>query len=107
MLPSICSLSNPKISTSNLIPIDFAYLKLESNSKPPLVKVLLDSGASASLIKQARESNLITLPAEHTKWKTSAGTFNTKKQAMIQFILPELHENKTITLSCHIAPTLG
>jgi hypothetical protein len=68
---------------------------------------LLDSGASASLIKQARETNLKTIPAEQTRWTTSAGTFNTNKQAMIHIILPELHEKKTITFNCHIAPTLG
>jgi ABC-type molybdate transport system permease subunit len=58
-------------------------------------------------LKQSRESNLETIPTEQTLWTTSAGTFNTNKQAMIQIILPELHENITVAINCHIAPTLG
>jgi hypothetical protein len=58
-------------------------------------------------LKQARESNLKTLSAEPTRWTTSAGTFNTNKQAIIHINLPELHQKKTITFNCHIAPTLG
>jgi hypothetical protein len=40
-------------------------------------------------------------------WTTSAGTFNTHRQALIQIILPELHEKKTISTNCHIVLTLG
>jgi hypothetical protein len=46
-----------------------------------------------------------TIPAEQTRWTTSAGTFNRNRQALIQIIHPEIHKNKT--LNCHIAPTLG
>jgi Retroviral aspartyl protease len=101
------SLSKPSLSTSTPVPIVFAYLKLESNSEPRLVRVLLDSGGSISVIKQARESKLKTIAAEQSQWTTSAGTFNTNKRATIQIILPELHETKTIAVNRHITPTLG
>jgi hypothetical protein len=66
----------------------------------------LDSGASALLIKQTRYSNLKAIPAEQTQWTSSAVAFNINKQAMIQIILPELHERTNFTFNYHIAPTL-
>lgn len=72
-----------------------------------MVKVLLDSGASASLITNTWAKKLKHHPAEQTNWTTSAGSFTTNQEAIVQIILPELHDKKTITFNCHIAPSLG
>ena len=91
------------------MPIVFAEIKLKDpQSKSTTIKVLLDSGASATLISEKWASKLSRLiPNEVTRWTTSAGTFETKEKAIIQMIFAELHESKTITCNAHIAPNLG
>jgi hypothetical protein len=50
---------------------------------------------------------LRTVTTTPTQWHTSAGTFDTTKKAQVQFILPELHEGRTIVYKAHIAKQLG
>jgi predicted aspartyl protease len=96
-------------SYTSLVPIVFADLKLINSTKPStLIKVLLDSGASATLIKANWLSNLHqTSDDEITRWTTSTGTFKTKQKAIARMLFTELHESKTITYNAHVAPILG
>ena len=103
------NLNKKQKSSASLVPIVFADLKLVNSTKPStVIKVLLDSGASATLIKANWLSNLHqTSNNETTCWTTSAGTFKTKYKAIAQTIFTELHESKTITCNEHVAPNLG
>ena len=73
------------------------------------IKVLLDSGASESLVTQkytkklrVRESN--TKP---TVWTTPAGEMSTRSKVKAQFTLPELQEKKLIKWNLHVVPDMG
>ena len=67
----------------------------------------MDSGASATLVTADLAKHLRTVTTTPTQWHTSAGTFDTTKKAQVQFILPELHEGRTIVYKAHIAKQLG
>ena len=36
------------------------------------------------------------------KWKTLGGVFTTRSESLIDFKLPELHQNKTVTWTVHV-----
>ena len=66
------------------------------------IKVLLDSGASATLINEQFVKGLKTVSNIKTKWNTTAGNFHTGTMAKIEFTLPELNEQRIITKRVHI-----
>ena len=73
-----------------------------------MLKILLDSGASSTLLTQKHTKNLrVTSNTKDTKWRTTAGAFMTNKQVDAQFILPELHEGRTICTTAHVTKHLG
>ncbi len=91
-----------------LVPIVFGVLKTRLENQPvATIKILLDSGASSTLIRENWAKNLSTIPSNPTNWTTTAGTFKTTEQVQVQLILPELHEGKTICCNAHVANTLG
>ena len=100
-----------KAKTSNEVaPIVFGLLHehVAARTSIPTLKILLDSGSSATLLAQRYTTNLrVTDQPSPTRWKTAAGAFVTNKQASAQFILPELHEGRTICASVHVTPHLG
>ena len=73
------------------------------NSKVRTIKILLDSGASASnvcedvLYKRHR-----ILKDEKSKWSTMEGTFNTTFVTEIILKLPELNHSTKIYAKCHL-----
>ena len=71
------------------------------------IKILLDSGASSTLIRENWAENLGTIKSAPANWTTTAGTFKTTEKVQLQFILPELHEGKTICCNAHVANALG
>ena len=99
----------PKIHKS-LVPIVFGLLKerIGKVKKVPVIKILIDSGASSTLIKEQYATKLrVSSNTKPTKWKTTAGVFTTTKQVNVQFILPELHEGRTICTKAHVTQHLG
>jgi Retroviral aspartyl protease len=91
-----------------LVPIVFGILKTRQENQPvATIKILLDSGASSTLIRENWAKNLSTIQSIPTNWTTTAGTFKTTEQVQAQLILPELHEGKTICCNAHVANTLG
>ena len=70
------------------------------NQKP--VKILLDSGSSGSIVSKKHVKHLKCARTGPQKWTTKAGNFQTKRTAMVSFILPELHQDKTLTWEFHI-----
>lgn len=66
------------------------------------IQILVDSGASSSIIlKKFCNKFSITLDKE-TKWETKGGTFKTHQKSKVQFRLPELDKNKIILWNTHV-----
>ena len=64
-------IKKPKTPTEQLVPITFGWLKMESGKEHcKTVKILLDSGASATLVSQAYASNLHKQREKETQWTT-------------------------------------
>ena len=72
-------------------------------SKTRLVKALVDSGASESILAKAKSDKL---PVKKTKkerqWSKAAGVLTTNTKIETSFSFPELHANKLINQYLHV-----
>lgn len=68
--------------------------------------ILLDSGASQSIMKHDLAKDLKLINVATTEWHTVAGKFVTNKKTSITFSLPTLHEKRTIESLMHVSPDL-
>ena len=84
-------------------PIVFGQLLGTHNNKT--LRILLDSGASSSIIFYQSHMNLSLVDSQSTKWNTSAGPFHTNKRAQIQFRLPEFNQTAVIKTHVHVSMT--
>ena len=66
------------------------------------LRVLLDSGSTATLIKEEHVKEFKITQDHVTTWKTTMGNFTTNSKAKIQFKLSELHEKRLINWNCYI-----
>ena len=71
------------------------------------MKILLDSGASQSIIKLELVKNFNLKSVESTSWNTVAGNFSTSKQTNVVFSSPKLHKKRTITSVMHVTEKLN
>ena len=97
-----------KQKTQCLLPIVKGILNY--SSKDRIVKnimVLLDSGASKSVIKEKLVPHSKCTSNEIVCWNTIAGCFETKKKVEVSFQLPSLHEKRIITSEVHVSPELN
>ena len=76
-------------------PIIFARLRIAKNQHRT-IKVLLDSGASGTLISQEASKHLVKTIAPKGSWDTAAGVLQASQTAKIYFTLPEFYESKII-----------
>jgi Retroviral aspartyl protease len=84
------------VNLSYLVPITFRILKTGNNNQPrATIVILLDSGASSTLIRENCAKNLRSIESAPANWITTAGTFKTTEQTQYQRILPDLHEGRT------------
>ena len=93
----------------DLAPILYGRLRTEIKSpNPKTIKILLDSGASASIIKYNNVEKLRLKQQQNPlKWKTAAGELSTNYKVAIEFSLPELHESRMVQWTVHVAKTCG
>ena len=100
--------SKKEMKHKNFSPIIFVTLfipegKKGRQSKTRLVKALVDSGASESILAKAKADKL---PVKKTKkerqWSTAAGVLTTNTKIATSFSFPELHANKLINQSLHV-----
>ena len=100
--------SNKKLKHVHFSPITFVALVIPEGQKDRqpntrLVKSLVDSGASESIITKSKSYNL---PVKKTKqeqqWSTTAGVLITNTKTATSFSFPELHANKLINQSLHV-----
>ena len=73
------------------------------NSKVRTIKILLDSGACASIVcKDVLYERHKILKDKKNKWSTMTGTFNTTFVTEIILKLPELNHSPEIYGKCHL-----
>ena len=86
------------------VPMIFARLSTCEGQKPEpkTIRVLLDSGASATLIEGSLVERLRQRAMPEVSWCTRGGTFNTTAKTTIHFTMPELSESKMITWSAYV-----
>jgi len=70
--------------------------------KPKDATVLLDSGASSSIISFTIAKKLRLKQETACKWNTAAGPMTTTFKTKLQFMLPELSETKLIEWNMHV-----
>ena len=80
--------------------------KIHVNEKFSEINILLDSGASQSIINFEIVKSQKLNNVEPTTWTTVAGNFSTSKQSTIIFSLPTLHEKRTIETVVHVSKNL-
>jgi hypothetical protein len=94
---------------TDLAPILYGRLRTGlEHPNPRTIKILLDSGASASIIQyNCVEKLRLKQQRDPLKWKTAAGELSTNYQVDIEFSLPELHESRMVQWTVHVAKTCG
>ena len=76
--------------------------------KGKAVKILLDSGASGSLMRKGLAEKLrIKDTKSETIWTTASGVLNTNRKSKIYLELPELSDTLAIHCDVHLAKDLG
>ena len=97
-----------KTKQVQLMPISFGMIRTcLSKPEPVTVRILFDSGASKTLVKESFCTKLRTKESTTTAWNTMAGTFHTNKTAKIQFALPEFNDTAVIEHKAHVTKNLG
>ena len=76
-------------------------------NKKQNIKVLLDSGASGTIISSQFTKLLNLQSGKRCKWNTMAGSFTTKHDCLINFNLPELHPTASIKYLVHVTPHMA
>ena len=72
-------------------------------SKTQLVKLLVDSGSSYSILAKTKADKLRVKNTKHErKCSTTAGVLTTNTKTATSFSFPELHANKLINQSLHV-----
>ena len=66
------------------------------------IKILLDTGASKSIIRADRVKKLRKKHKSKTIWDTAAGQMSTNKTVKVKFRLSEFDERKEITWDFHV-----
>ena len=91
--------------TNELVPVVFAILNTRlGKESTKRISVLLDSGASSSVIHKDLVRKLRMTKTSPTMWNTAAGPLNTSERVDIEFALPELSPSATIKATVHVHP---
>jgi hypothetical protein len=107
-LSQLHSTSTGSTSTKDKNFAPLVVAKIQSHPQQPKVqwiRVLLDSGASGTIINGTYTKKINTQRVSKTEWTTKSGTFVTEKECKIHFSLPEFHENKIIEWTVHVDDT--
>ena len=95
---------NKKLSPILFVKIQHSTGKKNRQSKNKLVKALVDTGASESIISLKAAKGLpLSSKTETKKWSTAAGLLNTSvKTKRLEFSLTELQSSRKIEKSFHV-----
>ena len=78
---------------------------LNNDNQPQPIRVLLDSGTTATIILKPFVNKISKYKHERTKWQTMGGNFHTRRKALISFKLIEFSNNKMINWTAHVDET--
>ena len=98
-----------RLKTEDLKPIVFVNFNTRlGKAKPVILRALLDSGGSGSLVteKFTRKLRLSTVSSD-TVWTTPAGALNTSTKCKATFTIPELHDAVRIEWNLYVTKDLG
>ena len=98
-----------RIKVEHVVPILFTLLNVRRGKpKYRMLRTLLDTGASASVMASKFAKHLKVTRSESTDWNTAAGNFVTKGTCKTQLQLPEMSPTATIHAKFHVHKgTLG
>ena len=87
-----------------LTAVSIAHLKITKDKKKEVekLKVLFDSGCSATLINKKAVRKLQKKQSNKVSWSTKAGTLTTNRTCKIKFSLPEFYPNKEINWKAYV-----
>ena len=89
-----------------LSPIVFLNMHKKRKSKDVFtLKALLDSGATSTLINSKFVKHLKRHKCKPTSWQTQCGTFTTSSKAKIEFLIPELNDQRLVSAYVHDTPS--
>jgi hypothetical protein len=110
--PYITSVISDRYShtkTEDLKPTVFVNVNTrQGKSKPVILRALLDSGGSGSLVTEqfTRKLKLKTVKSD-TVWTTPAGALNTGTKCKATLNIPELHDLIQIKWDLYVSKSLG
>ena len=96
------SVAKNKLKHKHFSPIIFVKLVITAGkkgrqSKTRIVKALVDSGASESILAKDKVEKLqVKQTKKERQWSTAAGVLTTNTKIATSFSYPELHANKLI-----------
>lgn len=108
MLSSLRTRAVKKLKSTHVSPILIGKITFSSkkvNYRP--IKILVDSGASGSIVLKEFCNKCRIASDKQTNWSTKIGTFSTNQKCTIQFRLPELDKNKIIVWNVHADDTIS
>ena len=100
--------SKKKLKHKHFSPIIFVKLfihagKKDIHYKTRIVKSLVDSGASESILAKAKADKLpVNMTKKERQWSTAAGVTTTNTKIARSFRFPELYANKLINQTIHV-----
>ena len=96
--------SNPtkKAKIAHNVPLVFGYLNTKDTAER--IRILLDSGASGSILSKKLTHKLQIIPGKGTSWMTMAGPITTTDTVKTTFILPEFHPHRSIEWTFNVTP---
>ena len=71
-------------------------------NKKENIRILLDSGASSSIVSSAKIKYLKQTKGKSCTWNTMAGSFSTNAECNVEFTLPELNPTAVIRHRMHV-----
>ena len=93
-----------KAKQEDLSTVTLGYINLKPTKKSlqQRLRVLFDSGCSATLINKKFVKRWKKVVKSTVKWSTKAGDFKTTRKCDIEFTLPAFHENRVISCSAYV-----
>ena len=86
------------------VAVGLIYTKpgLRQDSNQQLVRVLLDSGSTSSIIHSKHVKHLTPTATKPVRFTTKAGTFATTRKCVVSLNLPSLQPDKSITWNFYV-----